>query len=60
VDALFQLWDADGSGEIDFDELAIAIKAAIKAEKQVRRVAIDPALSRVRGRSRSPARTSSR
>ena len=47
VDALFQMWDADGSGEIDFDELAIAIKAAIKAEKQARRVAMDPALSRI-------------
>jgi len=56
VDALFQLWDADGSGEIDFDELAIAIKAAIKAEKQVRRVAIDPALSRVEGQIAIPGK----
>jgi len=56
VDALFQLWDADGSGEIDFEELAIAIKAAIKAEKQVRRVAIDPALSRVEGQIAIPGK----
>jgi len=33
------MWDVDGSGEIDFEELSDAIKAAVKAEKAARKAA---------------------